>query len=118
MEVGTLSAALLRTEIVSELPHRDDELWEKNLNPDSSKLPNSGITKKCFMEITGMTCASCVSNIEKNLQKEDGKTADFEISFFFWPTSPETVAAASAGRLAGCVAAAACVLAVMRKLVR
>uniref|UniRef100_A0A8B9BKU4 Copper-transporting ATPase 2 n=1 Tax=Anser brachyrhynchus TaxID=132585 RepID=A0A8B9BKU4_9AVES len=28
--------------------------------------------KKCFLQITGMTCASCVSTIERKLQKEDG----------------------------------------------
>nr|XP_021142531.1 copper-transporting ATPase 2 isoform X4 [Columba livia]XP_021142532.1 copper-transporting ATPase 2 isoform X4 [Columba livia]XP_021142533.1 copper-transporting ATPase 2 isoform X4 [Columba livia]XP_021142534.1 copper-transporting ATPase 2 isoform X4 [Columba livia]XP_021142535.1 copper-transporting ATPase 2 isoform X4 [Columba livia] len=33
----------------------------------------SGVTTgKCFLQITGMTCASCVSTIERNLQKEDG----------------------------------------------
>uniref|UniRef100_A0A8C5SYE9 Copper-transporting ATPase 2 n=5 Tax=Passeriformes TaxID=9126 RepID=A0A8C5SYE9_9PASS len=46
-------------------------------HPDSSHLdgPNqiSGATdEKCILQITGMTCASCVSTIEKNLQKEDG----------------------------------------------
>ncbi|KFV58568.1 Copper-transporting ATPase 2, partial [Tyto alba] len=45
--------------------------------PDSPHLdgPNqpSGVTaQKCFLQITGMTCASCVSTIERNLQKEDG----------------------------------------------
>nr|XP_055191827.1 copper-transporting ATPase 2 isoform X3 [Nyctereutes procyonoides] len=28
--------------------------------------------QKCFLQITGMTCASCVSNIERKLQKEAG----------------------------------------------
>ncbi|NXT10437.1 ATP7A ATPase, partial [Prunella fulvescens] len=27
---------------------------------------------KCFVQVTGMTCASCVANIERNLRREDG----------------------------------------------
>ncbi|KAM3857089.1 copper-transporting ATPase 2 [Diretmus argenteus] len=36
--------------------------------------PNSPTTKvqKCFIRVTGMTCASCVANIEKNLVKHKG----------------------------------------------
>ncbi|XP_006154287.1 copper-transporting ATPase 2 isoform X2 [Tupaia chinensis] len=40
-----------------------------------SKSPQSTGTvapQKCFLQIKGMTCASCVSNIERNLQKEAG----------------------------------------------
>ncbi|XP_075448114.1 copper-transporting ATPase 2 isoform X2 [Ascaphus truei] len=28
--------------------------------------------QKCFLQVTGMTCASCVSNIERNLHRKDG----------------------------------------------
>ncbi|XP_016042966.1 copper-transporting ATPase 2 isoform X2 [Erinaceus europaeus] len=48
----------------------------KNQHPSrSSKAPPAlatVATQKCFLQITGMTCASCVSNIERNLQKEAG----------------------------------------------
>lgn len=30
-------------------------------------------TRKCFVHVTGMTCASCVANIERNLLKHEGK---------------------------------------------
>nr|KAF6372986.1 ATPase copper transporting beta [Pipistrellus kuhlii] len=41
----------------------------------SAKSPQASTTvtpKKCFLQITGMTCASCVSNIERNLLKKAG----------------------------------------------
>lgn len=28
---------------------------------------------KCYVQVTGMTCASCVANIERNLRREDGE---------------------------------------------
>ncbi|XP_072466563.1 copper-transporting ATPase 2 isoform X2 [Notamacropus eugenii] len=34
--------------------------------------PKAVTSEKCFLCITGMTCASCVSNIERNLLKEEG----------------------------------------------
>ncbi|XP_016069075.1 PREDICTED: copper-transporting ATPase 2 [Miniopterus natalensis] len=43
------------------------DLSVKSLQASATVAP-----QKCFLQITGMTCASCVSNIERNLQKEAG----------------------------------------------
>ncbi|XP_008070488.1 copper-transporting ATPase 2 isoform X7 [Carlito syrichta] len=45
-----------------------------NAGHSSKSLPSTGAVapQKCFLQIKGMTCASCVSNIERNLQKEAG----------------------------------------------
>ncbi|KAM7043405.1 copper-transporting ATPase 1 [Acridotheres tristis] len=32
----------------------------------------SKTVSKCYVQVTGMTCASCVANIERNLRREDG----------------------------------------------
>lgn len=49
----------------------------KNHNSGSSSKPPQASTmvapQKCFLQIGGMTCASCVSHIEKSLQKEAGR---------------------------------------------
>uniref|UniRef100_A0A8C4VT53 Copper-transporting ATPase 2 n=1 Tax=Gopherus evgoodei TaxID=1825980 RepID=A0A8C4VT53_9SAUR len=67
-------SAAQRTENVSESSHQGylSDVQPKNSYLGNPKPPSVATTEKCFMQITGMTCASCVSNIERNLQKEDG----------------------------------------------
>ncbi|XP_039911104.1 copper-transporting ATPase 2 [Hirundo rustica] len=43
-----------------------------NPHPGGSNQLSGATEEKCVLQITGMTCASCVSTIERNLQKEDG----------------------------------------------
>ncbi|XP_071990625.1 copper-transporting ATPase 2 isoform X2 [Engystomops pustulosus] len=43
----------------------------KKPHPDIPLMENSK-PQKCILQVTGMTCASCVSNIERNLKKKDG----------------------------------------------
>lgn len=40
---------------------------------DTPPPPGTAAPQKCFVEIRGMTCASCVSNIERGLQRHAGK---------------------------------------------
>ncbi|XP_030056304.1 copper-transporting ATPase 2 isoform X2 [Microcaecilia unicolor] len=48
------------------------EFLPNKAHPDSPASPTAVATEKCFIQITGMTCASCVSNIERNLKRKDG----------------------------------------------
>uniref|UniRef100_A0ACB8GEX6 ATPase Cu transporting protein 7B n=1 Tax=Sphaerodactylus townsendi TaxID=933632 RepID=A0ACB8GEX6_9SAUR len=72
IEANEPASTPLKTQVASALPHGDAVLEKENLHRDHPKPSCSGTTEKCFMKITGMTCASCVSSIEKNLQKENG----------------------------------------------
>uniref|UniRef100_A0AAY5EU02 Copper-transporting ATPase 2 n=1 Tax=Electrophorus electricus TaxID=8005 RepID=A0AAY5EU02_ELEEL len=41
-------------------------------NSVRTQVPEQEKTQKCFVRVTGMTCASCVANIERNLHKHKG----------------------------------------------
>uniref|UniRef100_A0A8C3UAC7 Copper-transporting ATPase 2 n=1 Tax=Catharus ustulatus TaxID=91951 RepID=A0A8C3UAC7_CATUS len=51
--------------------HASDALPDSS-HPGGSNQLSGATEEKCVLQITGMTCASCVSTIERNLQKEDG----------------------------------------------
>ncbi|CAN8195990.1 unnamed protein product [Coccothraustes coccothraustes] len=57
-----------------EPPHQGNasDALPDNPHPDGSDQLSGATEEKCVLQITGMTCASCVSTIERNLQKEDG----------------------------------------------
>ncbi|XP_063102191.1 copper-transporting ATPase 1 isoform X2 [Cavia porcellus] len=43
----------------------------KKMTPANNK-DEQRTSSKCYIEVTGMTCASCVANIERNLRREEG----------------------------------------------
>ncbi|NWT90736.1 ATP7A ATPase, partial [Lanius ludovicianus] len=68
----------------AELPVAKPQLsLEAQLDSHKPELPSkvppahlgrreSKTISKCYVQVTGMTCASCVANIERNLRREDG----------------------------------------------
>lgn len=61
---------------VGDIPGSAQKMGSTNHDPGhSSGTPQpvgTAVPQKCFVQIRGMTCASCVSNIERSLQRHDG----------------------------------------------
>ncbi|XP_039705261.1 copper-transporting ATPase 1 isoform X2 [Pteropus medius] len=47
------------------------EFYTKIMTPIHDK-EDVKTSSKCYIQVTGMTCASCVANIERNLRREEG----------------------------------------------
>uniref|UniRef100_A0A2K6AXY4 Copper-transporting ATPase 1 n=1 Tax=Macaca nemestrina TaxID=9545 RepID=A0A2K6AXY4_MACNE len=48
-----------------------NEFYTKGMTPVQDK-EEAKTSSKCYVQVTGMTCASCVANIERNLRREEG----------------------------------------------
>lgn len=57
--------------VVIAQPSLETPLLPSTNEPDSVMAP---VHSKCYIQVSGMTCASCVANIERNLRREEGKT--------------------------------------------
>ncbi|XP_011823849.1 PREDICTED: copper-transporting ATPase 1 isoform X2 [Mandrillus leucophaeus] len=57
----------------SEMPllTSTNEFYAKGMTPVQDK-EEAKTSSKCYIQVTGMTCASCVANIERNLRREEG----------------------------------------------
>ncbi|KAG9471252.1 hypothetical protein GDO78_015368 [Eleutherodactylus coqui] len=71
------SLACLSSEIRKEpaqKPPRNSFHLKESMSKESVEPSNqeARASTKCFVQVSGMTCASCVANIERNLRREDG----------------------------------------------
>ncbi|XP_006082890.1 copper-transporting ATPase 1 [Myotis lucifugus] len=70
---GTNEPLVVIAQPSSETPHltATNEFYAKMMTPIHNK-EEAKTSSKCYIQVTGMTCASCVANIERNLRREEG----------------------------------------------
>nr|KAF6320436.1 ATPase copper transporting alpha [Pipistrellus kuhlii] len=70
---GTNEPLVVIAQPSSEMPHSTaaNEFYTKIMTPIHNK-EETKTSSKCYIQVTGMTCASCVANIERNLRREEG----------------------------------------------
>lgn len=71
---GTNEPLVVIAQPSSETPHltATNEFYAKMMTPIHNK-EEAKTSSKCYIQVTGMTCASCVANIERNLRREEGE---------------------------------------------
>uniref|UniRef100_A0A8D0EJ47 Copper-transporting ATPase 1 n=1 Tax=Strix occidentalis caurina TaxID=311401 RepID=A0A8D0EJ47_STROC len=71
-------ASLSELPVAIAQPSPEVQLESHKTEPPSKVSPThlarqeTKTVSKCYVQVTGMTCASCVANIERNLRREDG----------------------------------------------
>ncbi|XP_050998325.1 copper-transporting ATPase 1 isoform X1 [Acomys russatus] len=66
---AALPADMKEPLVVIAQPSLETPLLPSTNEPENVMTP---VHNKCYIQVSGMTCASCVANIERNLRREEG----------------------------------------------
>lgn len=77
---AVLPADMKEPLVVIAQPSLETPLLPSTTEPENVMTP---VQNKCYIQVSGMTCASCVANIERNLRREEGKTVFSVFIFMF-----------------------------------
>uniref|UniRef100_A0A8L2UQX4 P-type Cu(+) transporter n=1 Tax=Rattus norvegicus TaxID=10116 RepID=A0A8L2UQX4_RAT len=66
---AVLPADMKEPLVVIAQPSLETPLLPSTTEPENVMTP---VQNKCYIQVSGMTCASCVANIERNLRREEG----------------------------------------------